>query len=63
MFSKKFIVNTLFMWSLYIIIRCIILKAVNIYDSYIQSKACLAQLVEYRFCKPNVIGSTPLVGL
>ena len=26
-------------------------------------KACLAQLVEYRFCKPTVIGSIPVAGL
>ena len=26
-------------------------------------KACLTQLAEYRFCKPNVIGSTPIAGL
>jgi len=25
-------------------------------------QACLTQLAEYRFCKPNVIGSTPIVG-
>ena len=24
--------------------------------------ACLTQLVEYRFCKPNVVGSIPTVG-
>lgn len=24
--------------------------------------ACLTQLAEYRFCKPNVIGSTPIAG-
>ena len=24
--------------------------------------ACLAQLVEHRFCKPTVIGSSPIVG-
>ena len=27
------------------------------------SLARLTQLAEYRFCKPNVIGSTPIVGL
>ena len=26
-------------------------------------KACLAQWLEHRFCKPNVIGSSPVVGL
>lgn len=26
-------------------------------------KACLTQLVEYRFCKSNVIGSSPIAGL
>jgi hypothetical protein len=25
-------------------------------------QACLTQLAEYRFCKPKVIGSTPIVG-
>ena len=30
---------------------------------YNKSEACLTQLAEYRFCKPNVIGSTPIVGL
>jgi hypothetical protein len=29
---------------------------------YNKSEACLTQLAEYRFCKPNVIGSTPIVG-
>ena len=28
-----------------------------------EHKACLAQLVEYRFCKPTVIGSIPVAGL
>jgi len=28
----------------------------------VYKNACLTQLVEYRFCKPNVIGSSPVVG-
>ena len=29
---------------------------------FVFDKAYLAQLVEHRFCKPTVIGSTPIVG-
>ena len=32
-------------------------------STYKRSDACLTQLVEYRFCKPTVNGSSPLAGL
>ena len=48
--------------SVVMVVLVVDIRIINLKYIYEKHQACLTQSAEYRFCKPKVIGSTPIVG-